>query len=757
MAGKRGSRKTAAKPSRRREMEFVNRLPVGIYRTTAQGRIVEANQALAEMLGYEKAGDLKDVNAADLYADPAVRSGHLRAADRSDIHTTEFELKRRDGRTVWVQDFIRAVKTSRGTVRFYDGVLENISERRQAVEALQASQTRLRALIEGLPDLMFIMDLKGTILDYWAERPDMLHLPPDAFLGRPVYGFLPPGIAALAEQRLQQAVGTRSVQRFEFSMPDSPPTGRNFEGRMKVLDERQVVLFLRDITEEKKAEKTAVAVFKISDAVVSSRSLDDLFRSIHGIIGELMPAQNIYIALTDPAGDVLSFPYFVDEFDEAPAPRTVGRGLTEYVLRTGRPLLASAAEFRALEEKGEIEPIGTDPVDWLGVPLILGGRTIGVLAVQSYREGVRYSEKEQDILRFVSGQVAMAIRRKQDEETLQERERFLSSVFDSIQDGISVLDLEMRILRVNRVMTDWYAHVTPLEGKKCYEAYQGRDRICEICPTSQALETGKAAYTVRPRTGPRGEVTGWLDLFSFPLVDRSSGRIFGVIEYVRDITDRKKAEEALKASLQEKEVLLREIHHRVKNNMQVISSLLNLQAHHVGGEALKEAIQASQRRIHSMSLVHEKLYMAANLARIEFGEYMRSLAGQLIKAFNPDPSRIRLNVEAEAVFLNINTAVPCGLIVNELVSNAVKHAFPGTRRGRIDIGLKRAGENRFLLTVRDDGVGIPETVDFRASQTLGLQIVTTLISQVDGEIELVRNQGSEFRLLFREIIGKSPV
>jgi two-component sensor histidine kinase len=251
--------------------------------------------------------------------------------------------------------------------------------------------------------------------------------------------------------------------------------------------------------------------------------------------------------------------------------------------------------------------------------------------------------------------------------------------------------------------------------------------------------------------GPAGEVTGWIDLYTFPLIDMKTGQMKGVIEYVRDITERKMAEDRLQASLQEKEVLLKEVHHRVKNNMQVISSLLNLQSRHIQDPKVFEMFKESQRRIRSMALIHERLYQSSDFARIEFSEYLRNLASHLFHSYQVDASRVQLKIEAEKVHLNINTAIPCGLIVNELVSNALKHGFPEGRKGQLDIDLRRVAGDGYVLRVRDDGVGFPEGLDFRKTETLGMQIVSTLISQIDASIDLVRDKGTEFTIHFQEI------
>jgi two-component sensor histidine kinase len=224
-----------------------------------------------------------------------------------------------------------------------------------------------------------------------------------------------------------------------------------------------------------------------------------------------------------------------------------------------------------------------------------------------------------------------------------------------------------------------------------------------------------------------------------------------VLGFVRDITERKRAEEAAQASLREKEILLREIHHRVKNNMQVISSLFNLQSEHIQDENARRMLKEGQLRIRSMALVHEKLYRSRDLSKIDFADYLQSLAEHLFQFFRVDADRIRLETDLEGVPLNINSAVPCGLLATELITNALKHAFPGERKGAVGIRLHRRESGLVELRVADDGVGFPEAVDFRNTESLGLQIVNLLIGQLEGTIELERKEGTAFTISFREL------
>jgi PAS domain S-box-containing protein len=219
----------------------------------------------------------------------------------------------------------------------------------------------------------------------------------------------------------------------------------------------------------------------------------------------------------------------------------------------------------------------------------------------------------------------------------------------------------------------------------------------------------------------------------------------------QEITERKRAEEQIKTSLKEKEVLLKEIHHRVKNNLQAIASLLYLQSKKIQSQEALEVFQDSQNRVRSMALVHERLYQSQDLARVDFAEYVRSLANYLFRSYGVHWNVITLRMNVDNASMGIDTAVPCGLILNELVSNCLKHAFPGGREGEIHIELRSDHEGQFTLMVRDDGVGVPKDLDFQNTKSLGLQLVNTLVDQLEGTIELDTSGGTAFEITFTEM------
>ena len=219
-----------------------------------------------------------------------------------------------------------------------------------------------------------------------------------------------------------------------------------------------------------------------------------------------------------------------------------------------------------------------------------------------------------------------------------------------------------------------------------------------------------------------------------------------------------KATAKTEASLKEKEVLLREIHHRVKNNMQVISSLIRLQSRNVKDEQQIEMLKESQNRIKAMALIHEKLYRSKDLANIDFNDYIKNLVNDLFLSYKVSTGKVALKMNIETVSFGIDTAIPCGLIVNELVSNSLKHAFPKGRDGEIKISLRTLEEGDIELIVSDNGVGIPKDLDFRNTESLGLRLITNLTEkQLQGKVELNRNKGTEFQIKFKEVKYKERV
>ncbi len=218
---------------------------------------------------------------------------------------------------------------------------------------------------------------------------------------------------------------------------------------------------------------------------------------------------------------------------------------------------------------------------------------------------------------------------------------------------------------------------------------------------------------------------------------------------VGEIEERKRAEDLIKRSLREKEVMLQEIHHRVKNNLHIISSLLALQGRHADDDKVAAALKGSRDRVRSMAIIHEQLYQSSDLGRIDFGEYLQSLTTALLKSLGDETLPVSFKIRADPVWFEIETAIPCGLIVNELASNCLKHAFDGITAPVIRVELHHLGESRYELVVADNGKGIPGDWESRLSKSLGLRLVTELAqTQLRGKMEVICEDGTEFRISF---------
>ncbi len=505
----------------------------------------------------------------------------------------------------------------------------------------------------------------------------------------------------------------------------------------------------RDISERRRSEKIQASVYTISEAAHRAKSPYELFKTIHETITDLMPAKNnFYIALFDRDTGLLSFPYFVDEYDETPAPKPPGKGLTEYVLRTGEPLLASPDVFDELVEKGEVEPIGAPSIDWLGVPLKVKDEPLGVLVVQTYTEGFRYSEEEKNILMFISEQVAMAISRRQAEEALRESEEMFRTVVVNAQSGIVLIDDDFRPVYANDELLQMIGFTRHEFIGRDFRRFLDQESRELIIERYQRRQKGEAVPSRYEFTFVRKDGRRRLMEISSSVIKDTKNRT-QTIAHVRDITEKKQAEEKLRASLQEKEVLLKEIHHRVKNNLQIISSLLNLQSQHIRDPAALEMFQESRMRVRSMAMVHEKLYRSKDLAHVDFKEYIHSLAYHMFQVYGVSSEAIALTIEVGDVFLDINSAIPCGLLVSELISNTLKHAFPDGRRGEVRVRMEPVTDGFIELTVSDNGIGLEKDFDLKNTESFGLQLVDMLTEQLQGTVAIDHNGGTSFKVRFK--------
>ena len=238
----------------------------------------------------------------------------------------------------------------------------------------------------------------------------------------------------------------------------------------------------------------------------------------------------------------------------------------------------------------------------------------------------------------------------------------------------------------------------------------------------------------------------WISSTLTPIYDEE-GTLKKLVVVDSDITAGKKMQKQIETSLKEKDVLLKEIHHRVKNNLQIIISLLNLQTGYIKDEVTLKAVKDGQSRVRSMALVHEKFYQSDELSEIDFAEYIEKLCHFIYQSYGDKTDRVRLQISGDKIGLDMDTAMPCGLLVNEIVSNSYKYAFPNQEKGTIQIDFKKI-DNKIILLIQDNGVGFPEEYDLERGESLGMQLIQALTSQLDGELVVSRENGTSFKISF---------
>ncbi len=314
-----------------------------------------------------------------------------------------------------------------------------------------------------------------------------------------------------------------------------------------------------------------------------------------------------------------------------------------------------------------------------------------------------------------------------------------STILNALQDGVALINQSRDVGFVNAAIKRDFG---PINGRRCHEYFHGEPEPCPDC-TFPAILAGHSAC--RERFSRRGGKH--YDICSVPVAGLDGG--VELLVSLHDLTSRKEMERRLRRSLREKDTRLREVHHRVKNNLQVISSILSLQATRQKDPSAESVLLECHGRVNAIGLLHTKLYSAGDPAEIDFHDYVSSLGTDLFQSFGVPDGTVKLAVASEGPSLSMDAAVSCGLIVSELLSNALKHAFGPERKGVVRVALRHDEPGGYTLIVSDNGKGLPERIDLSGAETLGLQLVDALIEQLGGRCRIRRDGGTEYQISFQ--------
>lgn len=686
----------------------------------ATARPLEFNETACRQLGYSREEfarlAISDYEASETADETFARIARVLREGRNDFET------RHRTKTGEIRDIHVTAQITEILGRpVYHCVWRDITERMRAEARLRDSEENMRYIVKHDPnavaiydhDLHYIAVSDRYLQDYDVKEVDII--------GKHHYEVFPelPQRWRDVHQRCLAGAIERDDDDF-FERPDGSITYNRWECRPWRRADGEIggiITYTEVTTERKKAEKAL-------------REREQRLSNIYETVGDV-----IFHIAVEPGGQFrfISINRAFSEVTGLKPEQVVGRLASEII---PEPSLTMVLEnYRKAIE-------GKTIVYWEEVSDYPSGQLIGEVSVAPVFD-------DQGRCTHLVGSVHDVTERTRAEKALKASEEKFRMITEQIVDLIAITDDQGVVLYASPVSRALFLYEP--------EEMCGRHFMDFLDPAS--VPKALAAFLEARTHGMRAKE---LEL----MMKRKDGSVFvgdlsgssfqygdknGSLVVIRDITERKEMDEAVRSSLREKETLLREIHHRVKNNMQVISSLFNLQAGHIADEDARRMLKEGQLRIRSMALIHEKLYQARDLSKIEFASYIQSLAAHLFQFFQVGRGQIRLESDLEDIRLDINTAVPGGLLVNELISNALKHAFPGGRKGTVWVKLRRQKDGSLMLRVADDGIGFPEGLDFQRTESFGLQIVDLLIGQLEGKIELDRTKGTDFTITFREL------
>jgi two-component sensor histidine kinase len=537
---------------------------------------------------------------------------------------------------------------------------------------------------------------------------------------------------------------------------------------------------------------------EMSDRLATSIVPDQLAAMLAHELPQRLQIAWATLAVLDPDGEQF---VRVGEAERDQPALPANHPLIAYMKKADQPLLCLQppsdlpAEARAFLDLHGVE---------LSIPLVVGEKQVGLYNLGPKLSGSAYNRDEVGLLRLIGRQAAVAVENSRLFRAEQEQRKLAQALQEAADVVSSTLDLDQVLdqilVQVERVVAGDAFNIMLIEdGIASTVRWRGHERlgisdlisnlsmpVTEYRTLSRMTHTGEPLvipdtaldpqWTSRPGweklrsyvSAPiqvAGETIGFLNVdgsrpgqFSRADAQRleafaqhaaaalENARLYEQAQ--RELAERKRAEERLKTSLAEKEVLLKEVHHRVKNNLQVISSLLHLQSKQIKDPEALGMFLESQYRVRSMALVHERLYQSEDLSGVNAAEYFRDLASYLHRSYGATSSQVSLKVDVDPISLGIDVAIPCGLIISELVSNSLKHAFPDGRQGQILVQLHLGQGSQCTMVVSDDGIGVPESLDLQASESLGLHLVSRLVAQLEGSIEMDRTGGTTHKMTF---------
>ncbi len=706
---------------------------------SANNVIIDTNEQFVKMFGYNSRNEAIGKNLDEL-VHPKDIALVLEKLKEPNPEPYEVTCLKKDGSPVIVKSKGRLLPFRGRTIRI--SVLSDITEQKRNEENLRESEERYRHLFKNNMAAVFRSDVDGSLLEINQALADIF------------------GYASLEEIKKAKAqdlyYSTKDREKYVAELKKNGFV-KNFQMRMKRKDGGEIWIMenvqlvkdsrtgkefiegtLIDITETKRMQQTLLEREQNYKSLIE-HTPDGIL--IHDEKGEVLFANPAALRLTgiaslDNIADKNLFGYVLPDFHEKI------RGRKED-MEHGKDVPFMEIQIRRPDGKIVEAETKTSRITYLGKPAVEVVLHDIALQRQMERDKLRL-QIEEESNRELKREIASHIRTRQ---RLNANQKYIRLLIDSSLDMIFACDQEGKITEFNTSAQKIFGYTT--------EEVMGKDISILYADKGHSDRIGELIFQDGNYTGEAEHIKKNKETFSAfvnaSLLKNDKGEIIGTMSISRDITLIKEAEDQLKKSVFEKELLLKEIHHRVKNNMQVISSILKLQSAYVKDKKTVELLNECRNRISSMAFIHATLYMKKDFANINFSEYVSNIASNLQQSYVTTDKKILLRTDVPDFNLHIDDAIPCGLIINELLSNAFKYAFDGRKKGTVGISVKVKKEN-IILAIWDDGSGFPKTIDYKNTNSLGLQLVNSLAEQIGGKLmmETEKDKGTQFIIAFQK-------
>lgn len=722
----------------------------GIYRIRMDGQIIDCNQSFANILGYHSVEDLlHNSNSFQFYKDRNIRENLLKELIlNKSIISKRLELVRLDKKEIFVL-MSASIIYNNNKIDYIEGNIIDITDLVKAEISLEVTKQQYKNLIDQSSfGILILFDLEVQFIN--SKGIDILKYTKESdVLGKKVTDII------LLEDNLLESDINYVNQGNKLSVQDrifinndkkrldveTRVTSIDYNGKDCILITFLDVTSKKQIEEEKKRAELAETSNTLLKAEIKERIK---------VENQLTLSQSYTNGIIESSIDMIytaSINGTINEFNKA-ANKEFGYSKSDIIGKSLNILFANEKEcnnvIKKLEENGqfigEVVSKRKDKslfISYLSVSYLFNteGIVMGIMAISRDITELKLAEEEL----------------KKSEELNKLQAAKLNTVIESSSHYFFTVDKNHRIISFNSNFKNDLKLLQQVKLKENDDFFlsMGINSKREKVKWERYFRisfSGKHFHFENEQKDRLGN-THYREVFINP-IKKENGEIDELSIIGRDITEKKLAEKNLQDSLKQKEILLKEVHHRVKNNMQVISSILNLQSAYVKDIKTLQILKESQNRIKSMAFIHESLYTNDDFSQIDFSEYITNLVQNLFRTYDVFDDNIILDLQIDRVYLNLDSAIPCGLIVNELISNSLKYAFDINSGGIIKIMLTLE-KDAVVLTVGDNGKGIPQDLKIEDSQTLGLQLISSLVEQLEGELSLDRQNGTIFTIKFK--------